>query len=135
MHDRDAIGQFVLPGPGIGPAGGNADGHVLENRERLPGRGQLYVHQPLQPLVKFDAACVLGLKAGNARRFGTAHIRQANATNRRPAFRPACKTWRIAAAVRQFAAKGVERPIALEPLPDFVERLLLEGKYLVAANA
>ena len=51
---RDALGQHVLPRPGVGALAVEADGEVGHQAKGPPGASQLLVEQPLEPGVKRD---------------------------------------------------------------------------------
>jgi hypothetical protein len=64
--DADALGQHVLPGPGVGAAAGDADRQVLDDGHALGRRGELQVQRPLQPGVEGDDGAVLLDVVGDA---------------------------------------------------------------------
>ena len=72
--DADALGEHVLPGPGVRAAAGDADRQVLDDGHVAGGGGELQVQRPLQPGVEGDDGAVLLDVAGELRALGTAQL-------------------------------------------------------------
>src|SRR5438552_8340001 len=69
--DAHARSEHVLPAPCVKAVGGEADGHVGDERYLARGMRELLVHVELRPLMKSHAFCELGaglLDAPGARR-------------------------------------------------------------------
>ena len=91
---RDALGQHVLPRPGVGALAVEADGEVGHQPERAPGPGQLLVEQPLEPGVERDAARVARRRSARPPATRDAGAPPASAASPRRDARPARRRWR-----------------------------------------
>ncbi len=65
--DRHFRGQQVLPLPGVGAARIESDRQVLHDADRLRGRSQLTIDQPLLPGVEVDRRGVFLGELGHGR--------------------------------------------------------------------
>src|SRR5262249_5147538 len=70
----DARGEHVLPGPGVGAVGPNADWQIVHQAD-LPRSGrQLAIEQPLQPFVEANTATLVLTEATNRGDVGMAEL-------------------------------------------------------------
>ena len=106
---RDALGQHVLPRPGVGALAVEADGEVGHQAQGPPGASQLLVEQPLEPRVERDALPLLGGESGDRGRRGMPLLR-------RPALPPRAVTLGERAEDRELLeAPPLSGAVAREP--------------------
>ena len=136
--DPHAQRHRVLPQPGVGAAGVDADGQVLHQVEPGAGRGQLRLGQPLQPAVVADPVGVVGGETGHGRRVGPAVLLRPVGPGAGEALGEGAVGGEPGEGLALLLAEGVEGPVAAggpETLPEVFEGGALQLPHPVAVDA
>ncbi len=136
--DPHAERHRVLPQPGVGAAGVDADGEVLHQVDLGAGPGELALGEPLQPGVVADPVGVLGGEAVDRRSVGPAVLLRPLCPRPGEPLRHGAVGGEVSERLAVLGAEGIEGGVAAgggEARPQVLQRRLLQLPHRLPVDA
>ena len=124
----------VLPEPGVGAVGGEADRKVVDHRDLTPRPVELGVETPLQPPVEVDPLPRPGHERFHGRAVGSPVLLRPRGPRTRVPLGDHAEAGVTLEQLALAGDEGVEARIAAEPGPEGFERPHLQGQDQVAVD-
>ena len=120
--DRHVRGEEILPDPGIGAVGIDANGQIVHHGQCRGHAGELGIEEPLHPLVKPHALTVRGGEARHGRRLRMAVRGRPVAPPLAIVFGEGTKNGKLVERVPLGLAVLLEGRVAAKTLPELLQR-------------